>query len=218
MKIAIITRSDTLEKKNRVFVNETYIQKIIAYGHTPILLYGIENLDEMATFCDALIIPGGYDIAPYFFNQTSQSNCIFYKDKTQDIRDFAILDAFVRKAKPILGICRGIQLINVYFHGSLHQDIDIEKHTKKHMHQIVVNQSSFLASCMPATATVNSYHHQVIAKLGNDLQACATSQDGYIEAIEHKTLPIIGVQWHPEIMEDDFIFPYFFYSIKHTLS
>lgn len=218
LKIGIITRTDLIDQKSRVFINESYIKKIIDFGNTPILLYGYEDTSEIASYCDALIIPGGYDIAPFYFDDVYDSTCTFYKDATQDSRDFKIIDAFVKKQKPILGICRGLQLINVYFKGTLHQHIDIRKHEQQHEHTISISSNSFLNTCIPSNCNVNSYHHQAIATLGNHLQISATSYDGYIEAIQHETLPIIAVQWHPELISNDFIFPYFFHRLMNFLS
>lgn len=213
MKIAITTRTDLLEDKNRIFVNEAYIKKILAFSHTPIPIYGGGNEAAIAEFCDALIVPGGYDIAPFYFHEAYDEHAYLYDDPTMDLRDFRILQAFVEKRKPILGICRGIQLINVFFDGTLNQHINLEKHEKEHTHTIQLTPDSFITRCMKNDDIVNSYHHQAIDKLGKQLHVCAKSQDGCIEAIEHASLPIIAVQWHPESMDHDAIFPYFFHML-----
>ncbi len=216
MNIAIMTRTDCLDGKNRVFVNETYMQKIIAFSHTPIPVYGNSGNDEIAQFCDALILPGGYDIAPFYFRSHYDPHSQMYEDPTMDVRDFAVLHAFIRKKKPILGICRGIQLINVYFQGTLHQHIDTQRHESgPHMHKLHIVPDSALSMCMN-DGLINSYHHQTIDELGKHLSVCAYAEDGSIEAIAHDTLPILAVQWHPEIMENDAVFPFFFHFFMNT--
>lgn len=212
MKIAILTRTDELENKQRSFINQSYINTILRFHHTPIPIYGNGYEEEIAAFCDALILPGGYDIAPYYYHDSYNSSLHLYDDPTQDIRDFKILDAFIHQQKPILGICRGIQLINVYFGGTL-INMNEQQHAKDHEHTLTIAPDTFLSCCMPSVCKINSYHHQCVKKLGSDIIPCAYAYDKTIEAIAHNTLPILGVQWHPELMDNDLIFSYFFHLL-----
>lgn len=130
------------------------------------------------------------------------------EDKARDELEIHILNLAVKKEIPIFGICRGAQLINVFFGGSLHQDIGefyTEQpilHTVLPKSPIIIDTRSKLYSIIQKKYTrVNSMHHQAVKTLGQNLQVAAREPNGVIEAIEHTTLPfVIGVQWHPEFM------------------
>lgn len=115
--------------------------------------------------------------------------------------DKKIIDLFVERRKPILGICGGIQTLNVYFGGDLNQNIinhKLKDHTK---HNVKIETESFLNEVYEKSEIqVNSYHRQAIRKLAGNFRITAMSDDGIIEAIEDEN--IIGVQWHPEVLED----------------
>lgn len=157
-------------------------------------LNGDENL--LAERFDGLLLSGGGDISSNLFGMKKHKKC-----KTPDFRrdneEFALIGAFCAKRKPILGICRGIQLINVFFGGDLIQDIP-NHNTQKHA--IKIMPDNFLSLKYGNEITVNSYHHQAIGRLARGFSAIAYSKDGVIEAIIHNNLPILGIQWHPERM------------------
>lgn len=145
---------------------------------------------------DGLIIPGGgNDIDPEIYG-AKDSGKNYSPDKKYDKRQIKAVKKFAKAKKPIFGICRGLQVINVAFGGTLKQDI------KRHGgYRYVKNKKgSWIRSVQGKTHIVFCSHHQAIKKLGEDL--IATSYDkstNNIEAIEHKTLPIYAVQWHPDI-------------------
>jgi putative glutamine amidotransferase len=119
--------------------------------------------------------------------------------------EFTLLKAFVDAGKPVLGICRGHQLINVFFGGSLHQDLPEKSlHTNQQdlyiTHCITAKDNSMLCKLYGPSFVVNSSHHQAVDRLGNDLTATAYWNDTYIEGFEHCSQRIYGVQWHPERM------------------
>ncbi|MEG0423554.1 MAG: gamma-glutamyl-gamma-aminobutyrate hydrolase family protein, partial [Erysipelotrichaceae bacterium] len=147
---------------------------------------------------------------PIHYHQAIDSHTQLCPSEIETL-DFQAIAAFVDLNKPILGICRGLQSLNVYFNGSLFQHINESQHQINHEHRHRVKQTSpsFLNGLYPASFEVNSYHHQCIDQLGEGLNVCATSLEGYIEAIEHCEKPILGVQWHPEKCNDDKIIPYF---------
>lgn len=146
---------------------------------------------------DGLILPGGVDISPSLYGQKNKASKNV--DKSLDKLQYKLLDKFVKAKKPVLGLCRGMQLINVYFGGTLKQD------TKGHRgvtHTTTVASGSWIYGIYKKKSmNVNSRHHQAVQQLGKNLIATQRAKKGnVIEALEHKTLPIYGVQYHPEIM------------------
>lgn len=121
---------------------------------------------------------------------------------TRDSLDLALCRAFLEKGKPILGLGRGMHIINVALGGTLHQGLKAEfpSHSEQKKHEISVKSGSVLESLIGSSDTVNNYHHQAVKALGEGLEAAAFSQDGVVEAIWHKSLPVIGIQWNPETL------------------
>lgn len=162
-----------------------------------------------ALACDGLLLPGGADIDPKHYGQTSSDVC----GKPNTIRDTAelkILEAFLPTNKPIFCICRGVQMLNVYFGGTLYQDIkklQIKKHSHfpsrhKGCHQIKTYPHTRLSRLYEGqSVTVNSLHHQAVDRVGLGLTVSAVSEDAFVEALEVLYHPFcLGVQWHPEMM------------------
>ena len=147
---------------------------------------------------DLLLLPGGGDVHPRFYGQ--QINGSTDIDAARDRRELALVDEFLRAGKPVVGICRGLQLLNVYFGGTLHQHIlgHAQVCGRDRLH-VVHAAPGLLRTLYGARFTVNSAHHQRIDRLGQHLkiiQRCP--DDGCPEALEHDELPILGLQWHPE--------------------
>ena len=160
-------------------------------------------LPEVSTDYDGLILCGGSDIHPKHFGQ--EINGAVKIDERRDQTELALLDAFVKAGKPVLGICRGCQVMNVYFGGTLIQHLAqtpmhrSDKSGVDCIHAVTAVEGSILHRLYGARFTVNSSHHQAVGVVGKELCAIATA-DGVIEAIQHNRLPILGVQWHPERM------------------
>ncbi|MBE7003195.1 MAG: gamma-glutamyl-gamma-aminobutyrate hydrolase family protein [Ruminococcaceae bacterium] len=153
--------------------------------------------------CDALLLPGGADIHPGRYGQDFLGSVDV--DEARDQCEWALFRLFLEKHRPILGVCRGAQLINAALGGTLHQHI--EGHSRladgtDSMHAVHTDDP-LLRSLYGERFTVNSAHHQAVDRLGNGLRAVAWADDGTIEAIRHETLPIFGVQWHPERLHSD---------------
>lgn len=152
--------------------------------------------------CDGLLMPGGVDIEPARYGQQRSEKC----GKTDALRDAAewkILEAFLPAKKPVLCICRGHQLLNVFCGGTLHQHIPGHSDFKsrgKGCHPVHIQPGTMLADLLERDQlTVNSLHHQAVDKLGKDLTINAVSTDGIVEAVAHIDHPFcLGVQWHPE--------------------
>lgn len=160
-------------------------------------------LPTIDTSYDGLILCGGDDIHPSRYGE--EINGAVNIDSDRDEAEFALLKAYVDAGKPVLGICRGMQLINIFFGGSLHQDLPEAclhtNQTKFYLaHTVTAKADSILGEIYGTSFVVNSAHHQAIKQLGNGLCPTAFWQDKYIEAVEHMSLPIFGVQWHPERM------------------
>ncbi len=169
----------------------------------------IENHLAELLSCNGLLLPGGADVNPALYGEEKAEKC----GKPNDLRDKAemiILKEFLKTEKPILGICRGCQLINTYFGGKLFQDIkDTQK--EKHMdffsrakstHEITLSKKTKLREIFKSNnLRVNSMHHQAIKTVGEGLISSAESSDGFVEAIESTSHPyLLAVQWHPEHM------------------
>ncbi len=149
---------------------------------------------------DKLLLPGGGDICPDRFGQADHGSLSVNKEL--DDAQFVLLDAFVQAGKPVLGICRGMQVINVYFGGDLIQDLPV-KHTHQYtdrdqVHEVKTAHGSLMHRLYQDSCLVNSAHHQGCGKIGQALRITQTAPDGVVEALEHDTRPILGVQWHPE--------------------
>ena len=168
-----------------------------------------ERIQKYAEIIDGLILAGGQDISPHLYGEDPREGIKATSPK-RDAAEVALTEAVLLTGKPILGICRGLQLINALFGGTLYQDLSENKEIFiKHVqetpsnhpiHRVKLDPTSYLGSFLPEEFKVNSLHHQVIRKLGNGLKATAIAGDGVIEAFEpiDATKNIVAVQWHPE--------------------
>ena len=182
-------------------------------GHIPFLIPAYKLTPEQAKIyiqsVDILMLMGGHDINPKEYHEEivfdSVKTCLY-----RDHNEIVLIQEAIKQKKPIIWICRGMQMINVALGGSLYQDIyeqhiwaqdhnqDRSKH-KELYHEVTFAKGSFLSTIyQKEKIMVNSFHHQAVKNLWNGLQAVAKSDDGIIEAIQHISLPIYGVQRHPE--------------------
>ncbi len=177
------------------FVNDSYVNALNSLGFTSIVLT-LENQDyeTILNLCDGFLITGGVDVDPKWFNE--ENNGTGEINPRLDIIDKVVIDYAVKTKKPMLGICRGHQVINVFMGGSLIQDIGSSHNKVRHF---VKTFSNRLIN-FPKEMEINSYHHQVVNKLAKGLIPVATSYDDYNEAFIHEDLPIISCQWHPELI------------------
>jgi len=149
---------------------------------------------------DVLILPGGGDITPAFFGEKNKGS--YNIDTELDILQLQALDFYVSHGKPVLGICKGMQLINIYFGGTIIQNLPTaDSHAYNNgdlIHSSFTVENSTLRKLYGERFNINSAHHQGIGKTGKNLTVSQIAEDNVIEGIEHAYLPIIGVQWHPE--------------------
>ncbi|WP_119354345.1 gamma-glutamyl-gamma-aminobutyrate hydrolase family protein [Azohydromonas sediminis] len=171
------------------------------------------SLRRYADMLDGLVLQGGNDIAPETYGETP-IDPRWQGDRVRDRYEMQLLEAFIEVGKPVLGICRGHQLINVAFGGTLYQDIatqlpqaiahhDAELYERR-LHAVNLVQGTRLAQLYPGTlqAAINSIHHQAVKDLGRNLVAEAIAvPDGLVEAIRWRGPSyVFGMQWHPEFM------------------
>lgn len=162
---------------------------------------GVRWKEGMSPFAfDGLILCGGGDPEPALFGEENKGS--YGINTMRDRQDLWLIHQFLREEKPILGICRGHQILNVAFGGSLYQHLPT---ANRHLgagedlwHE--VRADGFLKSLYGKTFSVNSCHHQGLNRIGRGLSPAAFAADGVVEAVEHQRLPVFGVQFHPERM------------------
>lgn len=173
-----------------------YENACIDLGLSPCTSLSLSDLSS----CDALILPGGGDITPGFYGQEVHGSRSI--DTELDLLQIQALEYFVRSGRPVLGICKGMQLINIYFGGTLTQHIPTcNTHQISEgdvLHNSFVTRDCALSHLYGKEFMINSNHHQAVEQIGNGLTVVQRSDDDIIEGFVHDTLPIIAVQWHPE--------------------
>lgn len=186
------------ERSRRTAQSELYARCLAACGAAGVLDGGCGAIRPQRF--DGLLLSGGGDIAPEYCGMTGCC-CLSGIDRARDEREFALLDAFCAHEKPVLGICRGIQVIGAAFGGTLFADLPTAGLHRDARHEIITSEGGSLRALLGERAEVNSYHHQAIRTLGAGLRVTAVSAaDGVIEGVEHETLPVWAVQWHMERM------------------
>ncbi|MEA5026045.1 putative glutamine amidotransferase [bioreactor metagenome] len=220
-KIILTSRIDSDDLKQRAYVNKSYIDAVQAGGGSCMIFpFGDDAMiNDYVQFFDGLIVTGGEDVDARFFNEPMHPLAVA-APLAIDETDLALIKAFLIANKPILGICRGIQVLNVAMGGSLIQDINsynpqvpADRHQQgrrepvlenyKAAHQAAFTKGSVMAEIYGLSYGVNSFHHQAIKDVADKLQVTGIStDDGIIEAVEFNQ-QVIGVQWHPERMISD---------------
>lgn len=192
--IGVTPRIIVEDKTSKQFVNDDYVNAMNNLGFIPILLpFDNDDIERVLDLCDGFLITGGPDIDPTYFNQecNGSKGCNPRLDKI----DKMVVEYAYKTKKPMLGICRGHQSINVFLGGNLIQDIGQGHQSVRHIIETFPNR----LLDFPKNMDVNSYHHQVLDKLAPGLIEIARSKnEGYNEAFIHENLPILSFQWHPE--------------------
>lgn len=200
-------------------MNQRYVHAVMAAGGVPVLVPLLAEdpatLHEIYERLDGVVVPGGIDVDPAYY-RSARSPELGRLDPARDTTEVVLTRWSLRDRKPFLGLCRGLQVLNVATGGSLWQDLAAErpdsiKHdyfptagwSRDHLaHQIDVQRPTRLGDAIGRPRTpVNSMHHQGIRELGFGLTATAWSPDGLIEAAELPDQYAVGVQWHPEMFE-----------------
>ncbi|WP_062232183.1 gamma-glutamyl-gamma-aminobutyrate hydrolase family protein [Fictibacillus sp. FJAT-27399] len=193
-------------------LHRKYSDAIIQAGGLPVLLPSVNQglTEQMILKCDGIVLPGGDDVDPFFYQQhpTPELGIV---NRTQDEFEIQAVRLAEQNKKPLLGICRGMNIINVALGGTLIQHIPAEteqpvKHKQQAprnipTHEVSIKKSSFLHELAGTpTLQVNSFHHQSVKSAAPPLLPCAFAPDGIVEAIKSRNKDhfILGVQWHPE--------------------
>ena len=202
--IAISTRSvdyqsDAGIEKRRLYINGYFSEVAEKAGFILFPVCSQNGIEEIVAMCSGLIIAGrDRDINPKFYGEEPLEGLEYPEDPYEDELDFKLIELFEKNNKPILGICSGLQSLNIYHGGCLKQHID--DHTSKEnlvRHNIDIEENSCVHSLYGDKAEVNSIHHQAINRVAEGFKVTAVSDDGTVEAIEKGNL--IGLQWHPEV-------------------
>ena len=196
---------------------EEWIKKFDSRAEVIKLSYHLNNYSDTDK-CDGIVLSGGHDVHPKFYNKPENYELLDPKEVDQRRDDFELkVIAFSqRKQKPLLGICRGLQIVNVYFGGTLIPDIfthlSVDGHDNDEegdsLHTILIKEETVLHRIVETNkGEVNSSHHQAADKIGEGLRANAFSEDGIIEGLERTDeqdkSALLLVQWHPERMRNE---------------
>ena len=199
---------------HRQSVSDAYIQVILKSGGIPLVLPFVKSsasIEAYRTLCDGFLFCGGEDITPLLFGQEPRQG-IGRTDISLDLFQIRLMKQILQTQKPVLAICRGMQILNVACGGTICQDIFSQcEDALNHMqHSARRSEISHKISCVKGSLLhrltgpylfVNSYHHQTVEHTGHGLVISALASDGSAEAIEMPSHPfVLGVQWHPECM------------------
>jgi len=229
-----LTTSHTTSQSGlaQVSLTEAYVNALVHAGAAPILIpIGLPETTLQAIIhrLDGIVFTGGGDVHPDRY--ASQMHPLVDDiDPSRDQAEIQLIHNVCKENIPFLGICRGLQVINVALGGTLYEDIlDQRPNSQRHQyspgwsrnhlaHEVQIQSGSHLAEILGTkTASVNSFHHQGIRELANGLRATAVAPDGLIEAIELPGHPFaLAVQWHPEWLTEDEAMQRLFRELVHT--
>lgn len=196
------------------YVTDSYIQAIHSVHGLPIILPLVkskQSIEDFVSLCDGFLFCGGNDVTPLLFGQEPKQG-IGKTDLSLDLFQIRMMKAVLASQKPVLAICRGMQILNIACGGTVYQDLrNLDFEPINHMqtsisrkdisHKVFFADKSKLSQLLGSFAYTNSFHHQAIDKLGDQLIVSGCTGDDVIEAIEMPSHPfVIGVQWHPECM------------------
>ena len=206
-----ITLQRVGSQERRYSVNNAYIQAVLAHGGLPLGLphNNPENAKSYVSGVDGLLCPGGVDINPLVYGEEALRD-VTVMCREMDNFEISLVKEAVSQKKPVFGICRGMQIINVALGGTLIQDLvsqlnsklchyQDDKSDRELVHRVSVEKNTWTHKIFGQdNFEVNSYHHQAVKDLGSGLKAAAKATDGVVEALESEEAHVYAVQWHPE--------------------
>jgi putative glutamine amidotransferase len=206
----------TLDRDADLSESNDYLRALAAAGVPRSAIEVVTPLSPSSRLGDALVLGGGVDVDPAHYGRSALANGTVEIDAERDAVDFALLAEARRAGAPVLGICRGLQVVNVAFGGTLVQDIPSERpspvvHQRsrdekaRRDHSVTIAPGTRLAEIARAPEiAVNSRHHQAIDRVGSGLTVSGTAPDGMTEAVEARgDAWLLAVQWHPENLAGD---------------
>jgi putative glutamine amidotransferase len=185
-----------------------YPRSIAVAGGLPVELTRDADVDGIIERLDGLVLSGGADLDPSLYGQEPIEN-LQEPENDRDEWEMELFRAARERDLPILAICRGLQLVNVAFGGTLVQHVELEDgsgHPQWNVdghtftHEVHVIPDTLAATLMPSIWSVNSLHHQIVETVGDGLTVSATAPDGVVEALETPDGDLLAVQWHPELL------------------
>lgn len=198
-------------ERERAFTYLTYVEAVRRAGAIPVLIPPQpENAEQLMRELDGFLLAGGDDCDPAVYGEERHPT-VDPMDVRRQTNDLALAEAARKHEVPMLGICLGLQVMNIAAGGTLIQDIDSQHDTEirhasipedRARHDVIIEKGTQLAGVLPALEfNVNSSHHQAIRKVGQGLRVTALAPDGIVEGVEDPKHPFyLGVQWHPEDM------------------
>lgn len=196
----------------KFFAGKGYIDAVGRAGGCPVILPfggGAGVAGRHLVVADAILLSGGGDVDPWLYGEEPRPG-LGRVCPERDEYEIALVRLACELGKPVLGICRGMQVINVALGGTLHQDVRCLAGALQHFqeaggqvagHSVQIKAGSLLHRLVGGdTLRTNSFHNQAVKALAAGLTACARSADGVLEALEGQTVPLLAVQWHPEGM------------------